>query len=75
MYYFLFAILFFSVIVILNKTNYYNIEKNNTTNKEKIIFNIPRRQFIFSPVNYNNDNDGCILLLLKTPKLSNCENV
>ena len=36
MSYFLFAILFFSVIVILNKTNYYNTEKNNTTNKEKI---------------------------------------
>ena len=26
---------FFSVIVILNKTNYYNAEKNNTANKEK----------------------------------------
>ena len=48
MYYFLFAILFFSVIVILNKINYYNTEKNNTINKErKQKFNMPRRQFIF----------------------------
>ena len=61
---------------LLNKTNYYNTEKNNTTNKErKQKFNMPRRQFIFSSINYNNDNDVCILLLLKTPKLSNCENV
>ena len=45
---------------------------------------MPRRQFIFSSVNYNNNfssvnynnnNDACNLLLLKTPKLSNCENI
>ena len=45
MYYFLFAILFFSVIVILNKTNYYNIEKNNTTNKEIIHQFINKNKF------------------------------
>ena len=34
-----------------------------------------RGQFIFLPVNYNNDNDACISLSLKTPKLGNRENV
>ena len=34
-----------------------------------------RGQFIFLPINYNNDNGTCISLSLKTPKLSNRENV
>ena len=73
MHYFFICGIFFSDIVILNKTNYYNTEKIIQQIKKKKLMS--RGQFIFSPVNYNNDNGACILLSLKTSKLSNRENV